>query len=165
VLLVQLQMLVKANEIDKLQKALVTATLYLRRTNKAELVEALNRLVANVEASKGRDNRIYYIDNFEASVQGYFTKLGMRPILEFGKWIEISLLSSQLSEVDRAALFDQLLPQGRDIVNQARPQLSTEPAVLAFIEETLKLDSDRIASAQGTAKLQKKLEKIKAALL
>jgi len=164
VLLVQLQMLAKANELDKLRKVLVTSTLFLRRTNKTELVTALDRLVTNVEASNGKDNRMFYISSFEEAMQDYFSGQGVFPLLEFGKWIEISLLSSQLSEANRATLFNRLLPQGRDIVNQARTYLSADPGILAYIEETLDQDRDIGASAQDVAELQKKLERIKAAL-
>ena len=164
-LLVEMPLLVRTEQQNKLQQLILEASLILKQSGNPNFVQTMDKFVAKIIATNDTASRISLVDNYIVTLQKYFSSRTELPLFEFGQWLEVSLLTTQLENVDRSSLIKQLLQQGQVVIQKTDDKLISEPAILALMQQIQIMDTNSIATTDGMDNLRKKLQHIKAALL
>jgi len=165
ILLVELRLLARLNNQDKLNQVLVEAGLSLKQSNNVAITVSLDQLMIKLKLTNNVSSRINFIDEFEAISRQVFTQKNQLPLRELGKWLEISRLSIPLFEDGRSTDIKRLLQQGQALARLSRGTMSESSIVKGLLLDLEDIDEQSMDTSSGISKFKKVLKQIKAAML
>jgi len=164
-LVIDISLLAKTDNRNKIQQAILESMLALKQSNSTEVSASLKTLSLALEVENSSGKRVKLIQQYELRAQETFSQMNAQPLYNFGKWLEISLLSIQLAENNRPSGLKQLLQHGRVAANNIYSMLPDDFSGLHLIEDLKNSEAKWEVNEENIERLHKKLLKIKAIML
>lgn len=156
--------LVKTRRMDSILSLVNSATPVVEKSRHNALITAHKTFLSALKNNTGENELLTTAQEFSSAAKAYFAMQGEDSIYQLGEWLEVTLLTTYLSDQKLIEQLPLLLAEGKVLGNTVMGKLSMEKKVTNLIKEFQGIDLDIQPDPKNVRLLREKLQQIKATL-
>ena len=157
--------LVKTRRIDSILWLVNSATPAVEKSRHDALISSHKTFLSALENNASENELLTIVLEYSSAAKAYFAMQGQDSIYRLGEWLEVTLLTTYLSDQNQLSLLPFLLSEGKELGDTVVGKLSMEKKVTSLIKDIQGMDIGKQPDPKDVRLLREKLQQIKATLL